>query len=516
MRTMRLCAVLVWLLAVSGPIPVPMPWTAPNQIPFYGASGPTVAAAPTDSNYHLTLGPGGSLIWSRKGRVDIADEIDLLTGSDHSAAFKTLIAAHGAGSTFFLRDGATLKLPLQTTTLGGGSGIPNLPAKSRLVGGGAGSVVQVTGWETVTNASSRAAIEIYGASKEDATIEGLTFVGDWTSRGGGPGSWTNGQPAVIWIYSADNTLRRATVRNCVFADHWGFPVHGAGNEYGSVLERCDFYRCGNGPNVNGSYAKILRNFVTASEGIETAGTACEIDGNVLIDVLHAGISVGGNAENVNHPAQRVTRNVVIGCDGVGIISGESAGDLLVLGNYVERATNYGYQFTGGAATSGPNDGVRAVGNSAISIAVGTGAAGFGTSVRCGFLQFHDNVAYNLAAYDTMLYGAIVNSPDLRATGNDLRGKSYAVQFGSSAERVFWDESNGAVAGSNGIYAIDAATSFQAGSVLQVAVPSSFWKPAAAARFRGVTINYSAPNGAADYKQICRKDAADAYAWVDLF
>lgn len=404
--------------------------------------------------------------------INLADHLDG-AASDHRADFKALIEGNGAGYSYFIPDGFTLKLPLAPFNTGSARP-PSLPAQTWIRGAGPGSTILVTGFGA-NPGSAYAGLEItYYNQAGDVANSGIEHV---TIQGDGPGAaqtWTNRQAAAVRVVQSTYAIERLTFRHVVFRDIDGFPLHSDGNDTHMLVERCDFANCGNGLNVNGLFTQGSHNYFTNSEGIESSSLGGVFDANVFEDIFSVALSLGGNGNTRAYPGTRATNNQVFGVrgggsygSGIGIITAESSPDIAIIGNYVERTYSNGYQIQN--LSAGPDDGATLIGNHAVNCST-TGGSRNAYYVIADNVRFLGNRAYNRTAlagdpFDVTgyaaLYGLLLqNAANAIVDDNSLdmsNGGNWAADI-SGATNVRWG-TNRLVAGSSGLVQVRNSATF---------------------------------------------------------
>lgn len=433
--------------------------------------------------------PGSASYPLSDGWMDINSFPRLSGESDDFARFTRALAATDYLFVSPKRGGGSWELPFSDN-----SGVIVGSGKT-IMGMGRQAPISCPGGDTADTTHS--CFRVADGSAE-IIFDNLWFTGD-NGSDANPGAFVyslNKQSTCIDILLT--TTRDVTIKNCTAEFLHGFSFHDRGtlNKRTHVLH-CTTRYCANGININAEDSKQIGNSIFHSEGFEASGVGILIANNVIREALGNAIDIGGSALAL--PGIVVCGNVIEGSTVLGIRVGDGVQDAVISGNTLIDVT--GYSYSGGSAFGGFEPKRIIFANNTI-LNAGTNAIYANTDDTAFIGNLIQNSGQDCivgAANGISFYGNRCHS----AIGR-------AIQLTDECTNCYWDDSN--------VYAPYAYYHGGATTTSRFTDGSSFkltGLPAASALFRGVAARIQGGAGVADIFKICKKDAADAYAWTDV-
>lgn len=500
-------------------------------------------AQPATLDYeHVPLpnGSGGSSGWgARPGRViDARNYVD-----DWSANPTAWTAYWQAAHDAAIAAGAELVVTpgVYKLDLTPGAKI-NVSSGFRMRGAGPHVIRCYNGNATTTTGSG---FDVNAATSDriDVAFERLTFEGDNGSSWGSAFDASalllasSSQPQTMCIRFTCNSgkkMRNMRVVGCTFRNLWGFPAQcivGNGQDAsGFFFDDNAVYQVVRAFNVSAPYSSVSRNKWRQAQIAEIAAPFVTIVGNTATD-FYGNFSLG--AASVSDARYR--GYVVLGNSfdtqlqsNASFVIGTTDGaeGALIAHNQIRRANGAGILLGASASSYGAPRG-RVTGNMLASI----GNVANGLTTRYGIWVGQDNcdVIGNTIWNDPAdagvwqaVAGLVIQANDGSYDLNRLDGATWHVQFDATsantkAARNYWGAGN--VYATTKVSFLRAPTSlpfFTTGSVMRFDPSGTFARPAASVNYRGLRALTQGGAGVADTDAVCVKDAADAYAWKDLF
>ncbi len=384
--------------------------------------------------------------------VSVLQYADTAEGVTAATVHQAILAADedGSNAIFFPAGEYTFDLS-DITSDDGTTCLITIPSNFSVRGDGAGSIINMVGLDG--GASGDPGRNLFGITSgaEDVTIEGLHIVGENGVGAAGFVFVENNQSSAISFLLTSFATNRCTVRNCIFENLWGFPIHSPGGVVDvDILDNTIFW-CANGINVNGNRTRQNGNHFYQSEGFETSGCDNQFDNNILIDCVGvAAISIGGDqVVGAKRHGNQVTNNTVAGMtkagsQACGITFGNAIVGGLIANNTIAGCTGYGIQLItdlGGALC----EHARVVNNVIINNSDNSSSVGAVLLAGTGNHVFEGNTVRNLATTDggagtgveTGLgcqLGIVVNCHDTVIRNNILGGTNYGIAYLASTLR----------------------------------------------------------------------------------
>jgi hypothetical protein len=176
-------------------------------------------------------------------------------------------------------------------------------------------------------------VNVFGVtSKSNIIFDGLHFVGE-----NDPFSYVlNNQGCCIRSFTSEDVL----VRNCRFESIWGFSIHDDASTRVHVMD-CTFIDAANGVNVNASWALLVRNAFSRSEGYELSGKHIVVMGSTFKQALGNAMSIGGDQSGDEFPGAIVVGNTVDGSTSVGMTITDGCVAAVIANNTIRGCENGG-------------------------------------------------------------------------------------------------------------------------------------------------------------------------------